>query len=253
MKVLSILMFLAYCAMGSVAELDESRLLQYDDDSRVVDVDNSEGTTSGPAFPNGTPVGYWVDETKGWVDGSVVGFKDGFYYVKWDDKPGRLEGYDSHFSGDRLRLDALSRGASRKNDDPPIAQIGYFQSWENGTPVRFKQTDGTFRVGTVVDFDDKSNEYKVQFSDGETDYYDDYDILPIVQSATARQRYIVRVSIVGAIAGIILIILLWICVRRCCCRRQTQAAKATPAPDHELGLDEEDIQEETNKDLPPVA
>lgn len=253
MKILSIIMFLAFCAIVSLADMDDSRLLQYDDDGRNVDADGSEGTTSGPAFPNGTPLGYWVESKGSWVDGSVVGFKDGFYYVKWDDKPGRLESYDSHFSGDRLKLDAMKRGASRVNDDPPTGQTGFVQSWENGTPIRSKQRDGSFRVGTVKDFNEKSNEYEVQFSDGKIEYYDDYDILPMVQLATARQRYILRVSIVGAIAGFISIIVLGICIRRCCCRRQTQATKATPTLDPELGLDEEDAQDETGRDLPAIA
>lgn len=241
MNLLSIILFLAVCAMGSAAESKDSakftsvqRLLQYDDDSRV-STEDSEGFTSGPAFPNGTPLGYWVKSKNVWVDGSVVGFEDGSYFVQWDDKPGRLEAYDSHLAGDRLRLETMKVGASRANDDPPAAYEEPVQGWADGTPVRYRDSDGKLRVGYVADFDKKTSEYKVRFHDGKVEYYDDYDILPMVQSATSR----LWVSIVGAIAGFVLIILLWICVRCYCGKRRRARAQKTATPDPELGLDEE--------------
>jgi len=261
MKFSLILMFLAFCVMGSVAELGESstRLLQYDDDSRAIDsddIDNTIATTSGPAFPNGTPLGYWRDDEETWVDGKIVGFKDGYYYVRWDDKPGRTEAYDSHFSGDRLRLNSMKRAANRPNDNPPSGSGSVsVQFWANGTPVRSKNSDGSTRVGRVSGFN--GNDYTVEFSNGKTAYFDDYDMLPMVQMATQRQRFNLIVSIVGTIAIVILLVSLWSCTANCRGRGQAKAS-AIPAPDLDLDLDldeedNNDEDEETGKDLPPIA
>ena len=261
MKIISILVFLGFCAMGSMAELGGFRLLQYDDDSRATtDIDNTIFNFSGPTFPNGTPLAYWREDVQKWADGQVVGFKDGYYFVRWDDKPARMESYDSHFSGDRLQLNKLKRAASRVNDDPPSDSDSedFVQFWENGTRVRSKNYDGSISNGKIVNFN--GNEYKVEWSNGKTAYFDDYDILEVVQLATKRQRYILVISIVDTIVTIGLLIVLWICVSRWRSRRKAQALGIS-APDPELALDEEEDnheeeivdEEEMEKELPEIA
>lgn len=253
-KIVSILVFLAFCAMGSMADLGDSRLLPYDDDSRAItDIDNSVLTSSGPAFPNGTPLGYWREDAEEWVDGKVVGFKDGYYFVQWDDQPGRMESYNSHFSGDRLRLNSMTRAANRANDYPPSDSDSedFVQYWANGTPVRLKNKDGSFENGKIVDF--SGNEYRVDWSNCETSYYDDYDILEVVQLATRRQRTVLSISIVGAIAIMASLIAIWIVVSRFRSRREKQTFGIS-APDPELALDEGDNhEEETDKVIPEIA
>ena len=253
-KIISVLVFLAFCAMGSMAEPRYSRLLPYDDDSRAItDIDNSVLTFSGPAFPNGTPLGYWREDAEEWVDGKVVGFKDGYYFVQWDDQPGRMESYDSHFSGDRLRLNSMKRAANRANDYPPSDSDSedFVQFWEIGTPVRLKNKDGSFVNGEIVDF--SGNEYRVDWYNCETSYYDDYDILEVVQLATQRQRTVLSISIVGTMAIMTSLIAAWIVVSRCRSRREKQALSIS-APGPELALDEEGNHEEKNdKEIPEIA
>lgn len=146
-------------------ELQQAAADAIGDDDAPPSPISADSVSSGPKFPNGTPVSDWEDGE--WVDGKVVNFKDGSYIVQWDDED-ELEYYDSHTAEDMQELGNMADDATGDDDAPPDYVTK--EMWEIGTPVSVTE-EGVVYYGTIQGF--RMGEYTIVWDDGDTEYEDD--------------------------------------------------------------------------------
>jgi len=146
-----------------------------------------------------------------------------------------LESFSSHFSGDRLQLEKMERDALRETDDPPTNVYDSDDLWEVGTPVaRIRTDNGLYVTGKIVRY--RNGEYKVEFSDGDVMWYDDFsEVLNMVIQAEnpPKRGWMFYVGIIV----LALFLLIGICILTYALRRACN--RCCQQDDKDEGLSEE--------------
>ena len=211
--------------------------MKYTDDDSEPPTPKQESYPSGPSFPNDTKMSYWHTTQARWINGRVIGFVDGEYLVQWenDGYKHELESFSSHFSGDRLQLEKMERDALRETDDPPTNVYDSDDLWEIGTPVaRIRTDNGLYVTGKIVRY--RNGEYKVEFSDGDVMWYDDFsEVLNMVIQAEnpPKRGWMFYVGIIV----LALFLLVGICILTYALRRACN--RCCQQDDKDEGLSEE--------------
>jgi hypothetical protein len=163
---------------------------------------------SGPKFPTGTAVSDWEDEE--WVDGEVIGLRDGKYLVRWEDE-GDLEYYESHNAEDMQELTKMAKDAQGDDDAPPDSFFEDEDLWKIGTPVAVTE-DNILWYGKIDGFSDGA--YSIAWDNGESETLDNYNLVntmvsnaienPKGMSGTGKfflSLFVLSVCAVGSIFG----------------------------------------------------